>query len=191
MAVIIDVWQILGVVNEEASFLAIVLHEVLLHGFKALPDAFTDSNAWNHHDEFAPAIQFIQLKHGFDVNIGFTGTGFHFHIKRAYTQTSGFKRIRELNIIACLDTTDIFQKLSGIELHLGIGKTHVQFFIREHPVCHISPNFNIAAVGEVVIERLTGKYTHHAVYSLCLVRLYGKFKFHLSHYSTFLCVLGL
>ena len=191
LAIIINIRQILGVVNEETSFLAIILHEVLLHGFKALLNAFTDCDTWNHYDELAPAIQLIQFKHSLDVNIGFTGTGFHFNIKRAHTQSSGFQRIRELDVIAGLDATDIYQKLPVIELHLGIGKAHVQFFIRKHPVCHISPDFNIAAVGEVVVERLTGKYTYHAVHSLGLVRLYGKFEFHLSHYSTFLCVLGL
>lgn len=109
----------------------------------------------------------------------------------AYTQPSGFQRIGELNIIASLDTVNIIQKLTVIELYLSVGKAHVQFFIRRHPVCHISLDFNIAAVGEVVVERLTSKYTYHAVHSLGLVRLYGKFEFHLSHYSTFLCVLGL
>ena len=109
----------------------------------------------------------------------------------AYTQPSGFQRIGELNIIASLDTVNIIQKLPVIELYLSVGKAHVQFFIRRHPVCHISLDLNIAAVGEVVVERLTSKYTYHAVHSLGLVRLYGKFEFHLSHYSTFLCVLGL
>ena len=108
LAIVIDIRQILGVVNEETRLLAIILHEVLLHGFKALLDAFTDCNAWNYYDKLAPAIQLIQFKHGFDVNIGFTSTGFHFHIKRAYTQSSRFQRIGELNIIACLDTADIF-----------------------------------------------------------------------------------
>ena len=91
LAVIIDIRQILGVVNEETSFLAIIFHEVLLHGFKALLDTFTDCNTWNYYDELAPTIQLIQLKHGLDVNIGFTGTGFHFNIKRAYTQSSRFQ----------------------------------------------------------------------------------------------------
>lgn len=59
LAVIIDIRQILGVIHEETSLLAIILHEVLLHGFKALLDAFTNRNAWNHYDELAPAVQLI------------------------------------------------------------------------------------------------------------------------------------
>ena len=125
LAVIIDIRQILGVIHEETRLLAIILHEVLLHGFKALLDAFTNRNAWNYYDELAPTIQLIQFKHSLDVNIGFTGTGFHFNIKRAYTQSSGFQRIGEFNIIASLDTVNIIQKLTIIELHLCIGKAHV------------------------------------------------------------------
>ena len=168
-----------------------MFHEVFLHGFEALLNALTNRNARNHDNELAPAIQFIQLEHGLDVNIGFTGTGFHFHIKRAYTQPSRSQRIGELDIVACLNTMDIFQKLTGIKLHFGVGKAHGKLLIREHPVCDISLDFNISAVGEVVVERLTGKHPCYAVYSLGLIRLYGKFEFHFRHYSTFLCVLGL
>ena len=35
--------------------LAVVFHEVILHGFKTLADALSDSNAWYDHDKLAPA----------------------------------------------------------------------------------------------------------------------------------------
>ena len=54
---------------------------MFLHGFEALLNAFTNRNARNHDNKLTPAIQLIQLEHGLDVNISFTGTGFHFHIK--------------------------------------------------------------------------------------------------------------
>ena len=41
------------------------------------------------------------------------------------------------------------------------------------------------------MERLSRKDLRHALHRLRLVGLYGKFEFHLGHYSTFLCVFGL
>ena len=91
----------------------------------------------------------------------------------AYTQPSGFQRIGELNIIASLDTVNIIQKLTVIELYLSVGKAHVQFFIRRHPVCHISLDFNIAAVGDdppayYIQQAQHGLYAREAIVCHCL-----------------------
>ena len=49
---------------------------------KRLLYTFTDGNARNNNDEFAPTIPLVQLKHSFDVNIGLASTGLHLNIKR-------------------------------------------------------------------------------------------------------------
>lgn len=43
---------------------------------------------------------------------------------------------------------------------------------------NISFNLDVPTVDEAVVKRLSGKHAHHAVYSLRLVRLYGKFEFY-------------
>ena len=191
LAEVINLRQILRIVHEKTSLLAVVFHKVILHGFKALADALTDSNARHDHDKLAPAILLVQFKHGLYIDVGLTRSGLHLHVKGAGAKPSGHYVFRQLDIIASLNPAYIIKKLSGIKLHTGIGKAHIQFFFWNHPVCYVSFNLHISAVGEAIVEWLTCKHTHHAFYSLGLVRLYGKFEFHICHYNTFLCVFGL
>ena len=191
LAEVINLRQILRIVHEETSLLAVIFHKVILHGLKTLADALSDSNARHDHDKLAPAVLLVQFKHGLYIDVGLTRSSLHLHVKGAGAKSSGRYGFRQLDIIASLNPAYIIKKLSGIKLHTGIGKAHIQFFFWNHPVCYVSFNLHISAVGEAIVERLTCKHTYYAFYSLGLVRLYGKFEFHICHYNTFLCVFGL
>ena len=190
LAVVVNFSQVLGVIDEETGLLAVVLHEMLLHGLKAFAHTFTDGNGGHHHDELAPAIQLVQFKHGFDVHIGLASPGFHLHVQGAGAETAG-QGLGRGYVVPALDAVHICQDLPGTKPHLVIGKAHIQFIVGDLQVGEIPVNICIAAVGEAVVEGLTGKNTRHAVHSLCLVWLYGEFEFHVCHYNTFLWVLGL
>ena len=178
LAEVVNLRQVFGIVNKETCLLAIVLHEVILHGLKAFADTFPDSDGGNNHYELTPAVLLIQLEHGFDVNIGLSRTCFHFHIQGAGTQTATRQGLCKGDIIPALNTVHVSQELTEIQPYLVVGKAHVQFLIRQHPVSDVSLYFYIAAVCEAIIKRLTCKNAHHAVHSLRLVRLYGEFEFH-------------
>ena len=81
LAKIINLCQIFRVIYKSSCLLSIILHEMLLHGIKALADALTDSNAWNNYYKFTPAVLLIQFKHRFNINIGLSSASLHFHIK--------------------------------------------------------------------------------------------------------------
>ena len=105
-----------------------MLVKMLLHHTEALADTLANCNAWNDNDKLAPAIALVQLEHGLDVNIGFTGTGFHFHLQRAATELCD-KGIRCLDVVSVLDVADIGKKLAAVKLYAGICKAHIQFLI--------------------------------------------------------------
>ena len=78
--------QVGAVVDEEAGFLAVMLHKVICGDFEGLFHALTNCNGGNDHDKLAPAVLLVQLKHRLDIDIGFARAGFHFNIKAATPQ---------------------------------------------------------------------------------------------------------
>ena len=82
----VELVEVCTVIDEESRLFAVVLHEVLRGDFKGLLYTLADSDGRNNYDKLAPTVTLVELKHGLDVNVGFTGTGFHFHVKRATTE---------------------------------------------------------------------------------------------------------
>ena len=78
--------------------------------FKGFVYTLTNGNAGHNYNKLAPAVFFIQLKHCFYVNIGFTRACFHFNIKAALTYAF-YKLGGKLYIVLGLDRADIVQKL--------------------------------------------------------------------------------
>ena len=177
LAEMVNLRQIFGVVDKEAGLFAVVLHKVLLHGVEALADALTDGNAGHHHDELAPAVAFVQLKHGFDVNVGFACPGFHLNVQGTGSQAV-LQRFRQLDVVPGLGLTDILQKPAGGQLHPGIGEAQVLLLLRLQPAFGGAPGRGVPAAGEVIVEGLARENAGHTVHCLGLVGLDGKFEFH-------------
>ena len=119
----VNVRQIFGVVDKEPCLFSVELHEVVLHHLETFLHTFPDGNGGDNHNELAPTILLIQLKHGLDVNIGLSGSRFHFHIKRTGPHMPG-KRRRLFNIAAPLDFPDVMKKLCPVQRNRCVGKTH-------------------------------------------------------------------
>ena len=181
LAEVVNLCQILGIVYKETSLLAVIFHEVFLHGIKALANALTDSNARHNHDELVPAVLLVEFEHGLYIHIGLAGAGFHLHVKRAGAHSAGGDGVRQLDIVPCLHLSDILKQLGIIQRNTSIGKAHVKFFIEEHIVCNVTLDLHIPAIDEMVVKRLSCKNADNTLHSLGLVRLYGKFEFHVTH----------
>ena len=82
----VELVEVCTVIDEESRLFAIVLHEVLRGNLKGLLYALADCDGRNNYDKLAPTVTLVKLKHRFDINVGFTGTGFHFHVKRTTTK---------------------------------------------------------------------------------------------------------
>ena len=106
----IQLVQIGAVVNEETGFLLVVLHEVFRCILEGLINALPNGNAGNHHNELAPAVLLVQLKHGFDVNIGFARACFHLHIQIDPAQLPDKGSILT-NVVLLLKPLDILEQL--------------------------------------------------------------------------------
>ena len=81
----VDVVEAAAVINEVASLLAVLLHEVIDGDVKTLLHALSDGDAWHHYDKLCPTILLVQLKHGLDIDVCLSGTCLHLHIKLADT----------------------------------------------------------------------------------------------------------
>ena len=124
---VIQLIQVLAVVNEDAGFFAVILHEVVSHGVETLFDAFPDRNGRYHYDKLTPAIDLVQLEHGLDVHIGFAGTGFHFYVQAAPAET--FHQFRgQLDVVFALQFVDVLQKLRIAQGQLFVFKAGVIVF---------------------------------------------------------------
>ena len=179
----VNVRQIFGVIHKEPCLFPVLLHEVILHHLETLLHSFPDGNGGDYHNELAPPILLIQLEHGLDVNIGLSCTRFHFHIQRAGPHMLCQRR-RFLNIAAFLDFPDVMKKLCPVQRNRCVGKPHEKLFIRLLPVKQVAIIILAAYIPPVtdpVLKGLAGEYSDYAVYSIRLITLYGKFKFHGSH----------
>ena len=107
---VVQLVQVGAVVDEEASLLAILLHEMVGGNLESLIDALTNCNTRHDHNELAPPVKLVQLKHGLDVDIGFTRTGLHLYVERAASDITD-ELVRKFNIVFTLNSTDVIKQL--------------------------------------------------------------------------------
>ena len=121
-AEIVQLRQVLAVINEEPCLFAVVFHEVVFGDLEGLIDALADRYGRDYHDEFAPAVAFVQLENGFDVNIGLAGSGFHFHVEAACAEVAE-QPLGLLDVVPALHVLDVQENLVAVQLQAGIFKT--------------------------------------------------------------------
>ena len=177
-----------------------MLHKVVSRNLKGLLDALADGNTGHNHNKLAPAVPSVQLEHGFDIYIGLTGTGLHFHIQRDPAEGS-YQCIGLMDIAFLLQTADVLKQLVVGQLKCFILvsdfghqilnlKLRIIFQSRQKPhlSAHIGERSYVSHIGSAGGIRLSLKYPHDSINSIGLILLYLKCKF---HHSTFLTVSGL
>ena len=108
---LLQMMQLLGIVDEEPGALFVFLHEVFGGNLEGFIDSFANRNRRHHDDKLGPAIAAVQLEHGLDVAIGFTGAGFHFDIEINRTDLGADQCCRSMEILPLLHGMDVRQKL--------------------------------------------------------------------------------
>ena len=58
-----------------------MLHEVFFEHTERLGNSLADSDAWHNDDKLRPAVEFVEFKHRFDIDISLACTGFHLDIE--------------------------------------------------------------------------------------------------------------
>ena len=128
--------QVAAVVDKEPCFFAVAFHEMIGSDLEGLLYALTDGDARHDNDKLAPSISFVQLKHGFDVNIGLAGTSLHLNVQRTSAKRC-YQLVRLMNIIFCLQCTDIPHQICICQL---------QIFILESGIVDQIPQFQLCCV---------------------------------------------
>ena len=183
---IVQLVQVGAIVDKEPGFLTIMLHEVVSGNLKGFFDTFTDGNRRHYHNKLTPAVTLVQFKHGLDVDIGFTGAGFHFDIKTASAQVL-HQTGRLLDIAFVLDLLDVLQqlvirKLQQLVFVAGII-IQIQCFTKfvSHNHTHLLVGFFSAQIPDVtdfIIVTLPVENTNHRFNRICLILLYFEIEFH-------------
>ena len=106
----IQLIQVAAVVDKEPCLFAVALHKVIGSDLKGLLYAFTDGDTRHNNDKFAPTIPFVQLKHGLDVNVCLSRSGFHLDIQRASSQRC-YQLVRLMDVCFCLQCADVLKQL--------------------------------------------------------------------------------
>lgn len=185
---VIKLVQVGAVVDEEAGFLAVMLHKVVCGDFKGLLHALTDRNRRNNHNKLAPAVLLVQLEHRLDIDIGFARTGFHFNIKAATPQVFD-KGSGQLDVVLTLQGLNVVQKLlvgklNGFVFITGIVQRIDDFkLLIGHTEGHlIRLRFDLAPVTDIadlIVKALPLKDTHNSINRISLVLLYFEIKLQL------------
>ena len=160
-------------VDKKADFLAVFPGKVFLGGLKGFVDAFPDSNRRHHDDELAPAVALIQLVHGLDVCIGFSGAGFHLNGQIDARPCQSFRGFETITPLDCLQ---VFQDM-------GVGQLRYQGMIAEAVVAHIQICLDIGHIAQVQAigggtVRLAVEHITDCRGSLCLEGLMFELEFH-------------
>ena len=183
----IQLIQIRTVIDEEPGLLPIVLHEMLRRHLEGLLHALADRNARHHHDELAPAIAAVQLKHRLDIDIRLARPRLHLHIQRALAERCR-ECIRQMEIACALHTANIREHLLLRQIHLLIAKTIVRLrrekgCIRiallhgqQIPLCRARPH--ITQIRCACSIRLPVEHADNRLHRIRLIRLHRKVKFH-------------
>ena len=186
----VDVVEAAAVVDEVASLLAVLFHEVIYRDVEALLHSLSDSNTWNHHDKLGPAILFVQFEHRLDIDVSLSRTGFHFHVELAGTEflTEFFilmdvvlglnlsDVVEESHLIHSEAVVLIAQVIAGIFAigkDIGMNEFDVMLLTVHH--IHFSlihPVFQVGLVG------LHLEDVDDALHGIGLILLYLKLQFH-------------
>ena len=106
----IQLIQVAAVVDKKPCFFAVALHKVIGGDLKGFFHAFTDGDTRHNNDKFAPSIPFVQLKHGLDINVCLSRSGFHLDIQRASSQRC-YQLVRLMDVCFCLQCADVLKQL--------------------------------------------------------------------------------
>ena len=169
--------QLLGVVDEKAGALAVVLKEVLRGDVERLEHTLANRDARHHHDEFAPAKTQVHLEHGLDVAIGLAGTGFHLDIEIDGTYFVARQRFGQGQVLPDLYCMDFFQQLRGRESKFGVFEPsllqrHYRLAASFHGTTRVNAVLDGAALG------LAGEAIGHRLHGAGLERLLLKLQLH-------------
>ena len=165
-----------------------MFHEVVGGNLKGFFDSLSDCNGRHHHNKLAPAVLLVQLEHGFDIHIGFTGTGFHLDIQAAPPQLLHQLR-RELDIVLALDFLDIGKQLLIGQRHSlvfvasiveGICQLLVLTGTGQHRLIDRGIAFfaQIPYVADFIVIPLSGKDLDNSLYRISLILLNFEIKLH-------------
>ena len=92
---------------------------VFKHG-ETLKHAFADGDGWHHDNELVPAIAFVHLEHGLDIDVGLTRTRFHLDVQAQATEVAHqFGWL--LDVLAFLNLTDVVEQLLVVQLDVAIA----------------------------------------------------------------------
>ena len=185
---VVKLVQVGAVINEETRLLAVIFHKMVGGDFKGFFHALTDRNRGNDHNKLAPAVFLVQLEHGFDVDIGFAGAGFHLNVQAA-TPHVVYQLRGELDIVLALQGVDVLQKLIIRKRHslvfiTGIVQQIFQFHLfRVIGECQktqllrlLVQGAGIADIRHAAAVRLPRKDIHYGVNGIGLVLLYFEIK---------------
>ena len=154
-----------------------MLHEMFLHGGETFIDALADGNGRNDDNKLAPAVTLVQFKYRLDVDIGFSGSGFHFHVQRADAQICCHGR-GAFDIVIVLNLMNVFENIHG-RVYLRVFESYRQFIFGRLPVFKGTAYFHVAPISKALILRLSLENFDHAFHGFRLVGLDGKFEFHI------------
>lgn len=152
--------------------------------------ALTDRNRGNDHNKLAPAVFLVQLEHGFDVDIGFAGAGFHLNVQAAAPHVV-YQLWGELDVVLALQRVDVLQKLIIRKRHslvfiTGIAQQIFQFHLFRI-ICEwqktqllrlLAQGAGVADIRHAAAVRLARKDIDHGINGVGLVLLYFEIKLH-------------
>src|SRR5664280_2292393 len=101
--------RFLGVVDEPAYALSVLLKKVIGGIRQRLRHSLADGDAGNDDDEFVPAVALIQFEESLDVAIGFARAGLHLNIEidvgnaRSLQLRGDWKVLTGLNVLNVLE----------------------------------------------------------------------------------------
>ncbi len=177
------VLQVLGIVDEIACFLMVLLHEVVDCDIEGLLDALTDSDTRHNNNELGPTVTLVQLEHSLDIDIGLTRTRLHLDIEGDTPVPIG-KRRREVEVVGLLHAMEIGKQGIVVEQDRTIAIAVLSIDIAY--LCHllqlaVALVHKPPLVDDILAQRLialTGKDTHRTVDSVGLVGLYFELEMH-------------
>ena len=158
--------------------------------FKGLLHALTDCNRGNDHNKLAPAVFLVQLEHGFDVDIGFAGAGFHLNVQAAAPHVV-YQLWGELDVVLALQGVDILQKLIIRKRHnlifiAGIPQQIIQLHLfriigerqKAQLLRLLAQGASVADIRNAAAVRLPCKDIDYSINRIGLVLLYFEIKLH-------------
>ena len=120
----IQLIQVAAVVDKKPCFFTVALHKVIGGDLKGFFHAFTDGDTRHNNDKFAPSIPFVQLKHGLDVNVCLSRSGFHLNIQRTPAQRC-YQLVRLMDVYFCLQCADVLKQLLVGQLECFVLKAGI------------------------------------------------------------------